>query len=294
MAVTGWLCSTDFLGGWPSAFYITGLVGIVWTVFWLLLIRNDPAKHPFISSEELQYIQEGCPDRKERLPVPWGSIFQSKYFWVLVITHVGYNWGFYIMLTELPTYLDKILHVPLRSNGLLSSMPYLFSWIFNMLYGFIIGKVTSKEYLSILSVRRLSMAIAGYGPMTCLLVMCFVNCEANLAVFVFVLSGALSGAMFCGLLSSHADIAPRYAGTLTGLTNAFATIPGFAGPALTGHLTEGNQTIWAWRIVFLICVFIYGISTTIYIAFITTKLQTWNNPLPQDKKSQIICLTKGV
>ncbi|RXG70762.1 Sialin [Armadillidium vulgare] len=137
----------------------------------------------------------------ERVTVPWGSIFQSKYFWVLVITHVGYNWGFYIMLTELPTYLDKILHVPLRSNGLLSSMPYLFSWIFSMLYSFIIGKVTSKGYLSILSVRRLSwQLVTGYGPMTCLLVMCFVNCEANLAVFVFVLSGGIKR---CNILWFH-------------------------------------------------------------------------------------------
>ena len=39
---------------------------------------------------------------------------------------------------------------------------------------------------------------------------------------------------------NHLDIAPPYAGVLMGITNCAATIPGFAGPAVVGVLTEDN------------------------------------------------------
>uniref|UniRef100_A0A8C5BKH1 Solute carrier family 17 member 8 n=1 Tax=Gadus morhua TaxID=8049 RepID=A0A8C5BKH1_GADMO len=44
--------------GWPSVFYIYGVFGIIWYVFWLLLAYGSPADHPTISNEERLYIED--------------------------------------------------------------------------------------------------------------------------------------------------------------------------------------------------------------------------------------------
>lgn len=37
------------------------------------------------------------------------SILTSVPFWALAIAHCGQNWGFWMLLTELPTYMASIL-----------------------------------------------------------------------------------------------------------------------------------------------------------------------------------------
>ena len=44
--------------GWRWAFLITGALGVVWLVFWLLLYRK-PEEEPRVSNEELEYIRSG-------------------------------------------------------------------------------------------------------------------------------------------------------------------------------------------------------------------------------------------
>ncbi|KFO30306.1 Vesicular glutamate transporter 3 [Fukomys damarensis] len=43
--------------GWASVFYIYGMFGIIWYMFWLLQAYECPAAHPTISSEEKTYIE---------------------------------------------------------------------------------------------------------------------------------------------------------------------------------------------------------------------------------------------
>ncbi|XP_071037740.1 putative inorganic phosphate cotransporter [Parasteatoda tepidariorum] len=65
--VTGILSESSFLGGWPSVFYICGLMGSVWFILWALLIHETPDDHPRISKEELIYIQDGLDQAKNEL-----------------------------------------------------------------------------------------------------------------------------------------------------------------------------------------------------------------------------------
>ena len=39
-----------------------GILGIIWYIFWLLLIFDSPAKHPRISEREKEHIESGIAD----------------------------------------------------------------------------------------------------------------------------------------------------------------------------------------------------------------------------------------
>jgi MFS transporter, ACS family, solute carrier family 17 (sodium-dependent inorganic phosphate cotransporter), member 5 len=90
--MTGFLCSLDFMGGWPLSFYIFGCLGIIWCFFWWWLVFNTPETHPRISTEERIFIQKSLRNKDDDFdhdnndPVPWLSIASSVPLWALLIT----------------------------------------------------------------------------------------------------------------------------------------------------------------------------------------------------------------
>lgn len=43
--------------GWPSIFYVTGGVALVWFFLWLCVGGSTPDRHSFISKKERQFIE---------------------------------------------------------------------------------------------------------------------------------------------------------------------------------------------------------------------------------------------
>jgi len=42
---------------WPLVFYVCGVVGLIWYVFWNLLVYSSPSEHPTITDYELTYLE---------------------------------------------------------------------------------------------------------------------------------------------------------------------------------------------------------------------------------------------
>lgn len=105
MPLSGILANTL---GWESIFYIFGAIGIVWFVAWTIIVKKSPQEDNYISEEERNYIVKSLGDRKpeEILYPPWKEIFTSKAVWAIVASHFSENWGFYTLLTQLPTFLS--------------------------------------------------------------------------------------------------------------------------------------------------------------------------------------------
>lgn len=43
--------------GWESVFYVTGAIGLAWSVAWFFLVYDSPAQHPRITDEERRHIE---------------------------------------------------------------------------------------------------------------------------------------------------------------------------------------------------------------------------------------------
>lgn len=141
MPLSGVLSRHGFDGGWPSIFYVFGAVGTVWCVAFLLMIYEDPESHPRIAEDEKKYILSAlwgnagasvspqCYNDKPKFleptnitrpfrqspPVPWFSIVTSLPFWAILIAHMGQNYGYETLMTELPTFMKQILNFDIES-----------------------------------------------------------------------------------------------------------------------------------------------------------------------------------
>lgn len=50
------LCRHGFAGGWPSVFYVFGIVGFLWCILWAVFVFETPETHPRIDPKEKKYI----------------------------------------------------------------------------------------------------------------------------------------------------------------------------------------------------------------------------------------------
>nr|CAD7197358.1 unnamed protein product [Timema douglasi] len=148
--------------GWPSAFYLFGGVGLLWCVAWFFLGADSPASHKWISQEEKLFIEASLAkittsDKSRK--TPWTKIFTSLPFWALLIDHCGQNWGFWTLLTEMPTYMSSVLNFNISENSLLSSLPYLMMWIMSFLMSWAADLMETRKTISLTVSRKLFNSI---------------------------------------------------------------------------------------------------------------------------------------
>ncbi|KRT84393.1 membrane transporter [Oryctes borbonicus] len=166
LPVSGWLCSLDFLGGWPLAFYLFGIIGIIWFVFWMFLVYDSPSSHPRICRQEQAYILAsiGPQDEDEKTSIPWCNMLKCLPLWAILVTQCGQSWAFYTQLTELPTYMSEILHFDIQANAVLSALPYLTSWIFGIIISIFADWLLTKGYLTLSLSYKIFNSIGKFIP----------------------------------------------------------------------------------------------------------------------------------
>ncbi|XP_063461450.1 sialin isoform X8 [Pan paniscus] len=169
---------------------------------------------------------------------------------------------------------EYILSSLRNQNGLLSSLPYLGSWLCMILSGQAADNLRAKWNFSTLCVRRIFSLIGMIGPAVFLVAAGFIGCDYSLAVAFLTISTTLGGFCSSGFSINHLDIAPSYAGILLGITNTFATIPGMVGPVIAKSLTPDN-TVGEWQTVFYIAAAINVFGAIFFTLFAKGEVQNW-------------------
>ncbi|XP_063011981.1 vesicular glutamate transporter 3 isoform X2 [Melospiza melodia melodia] len=75
--------------GWSSVFYIYGMFGIVWYVFWLLHAYESPAVHPTITSEERIYIETSIGEGASLANASVGLLSAVPHMVMTIIVPIG-------------------------------------------------------------------------------------------------------------------------------------------------------------------------------------------------------------
>lgn len=277
--------------GWKAVFYVMGGLASIWLLLWAWLIQDSPSKQPLISEEERNMIVSGLTGGaanavadphgggpKPKGPVPWGKIFTSGPFLAILIAHTCSNWGWYMLLIELPFYMKQVLQFNIKENAVVTAVPFLTMWFFSMILSKTLDTLRGKGMITTTTARKVGTFIASFVPMCCLFSLCYIGCQRGLAVILMGIGITSIGGMFCGFLANHIDIAPNYAGTLMAITNTAATLPGITVPVFVGQITHGNQTIGAWRVIFLVTVGLYAIEILAYMFLGSGEEQSWNKP----------------
>lgn len=261
-----WMCPCLIAQfGWPSVFYFFGGIGFIWWVFWQYFVSASPDKSKTISQRELKYLQEvrGAQKRPVGLDgVPWGRIFKEPATWAIIVAHFCVTWGYFVLLSWLPTYFTKALGFPFEQSAFLSILPWLAMFISANIGGGIADNLIAKNW-SITRVRKLMQTIGFLGP-AIFLGLVAVTKQPLMAVGFMTAALAFGSFSQSGVYSNHQDIGPKYTGLLLGISNTGAAIPGILGNYTTGLIL---QQTGSWTLVFGLAIFFYLFGCVFYNIF---------------------------
>ncbi|XP_055847000.1 sialin-like [Episyrphus balteatus] len=291
LPLAGWLCSLEFQGGWPLAFYIFGILGMIWFGFWMWLVADTPGRSNRISEKERKYIERALKtvektddDDDDARNIPWLSLLTSLPLWAIMITQFGWMWTFLTLITELPTYMDQILHFDIQSNSALSALPYFTAWIMGILCCSFADWLLKKNYISLLNSYRLWNSVGSIIPSLGLIGVAYVGCNGTWVMFMLAVLGAFNGATYAGFQMNHIALSRKYAGTVYGITNTAGSMSGFLGPWVIGLVINGNNTLAQWKYVFYLAALISFIGNGFYLIFASTEEQSWSINSSKEKR----------
>lgn len=198
--------------------------------------------------------------RTDLPPTPWRAILTSVPMIALIFAQIGHNWGLFIVITDLPKYMNDVLRFSIKKNGLYTSLPYLFMWIVGISTGFLSDYLIKRNRLSITVSRKLFTSIAAIGPAIFIILASYAGCNRGLVVAMFTLGMGFMGTFYSGIKANAIDLAPNYAGIIMALVsemkvrrfefepcfycnplfqaNGMGGLTGVVGPYIVGLLTE--------------------------------------------------------
>lgn len=298
LPLSGLLSRASFGGGWPSIFYVFGAVGALWSLAFLFTVYEDPNSHPTIRESERTYINEAVWGKVVEEPgaVPWLSIFKSMPFWAILAAHMGQNYGYETLLTQLPSFMKQILHVNIKDNGWQSALPYLCMWIFSNMCSVCADWLIWKRGMTATFTRKLLNAIGLLGPAFCMIGASYTGCSGAATVALLSVGVGLMGATMSAYRINHLDISPRYAGVLMAITNCVANLFALLAPLIAGKITNHKPTQAAWRTVFFISAGVYFLTALIYQVFASGEKQSWDTPpdKPAARKRSVVNTDLGL
>uniref|UniRef100_A0A8C3JVK4 Solute carrier family 17 member 4 n=1 Tax=Calidris pygmaea TaxID=425635 RepID=A0A8C3JVK4_9CHAR len=250
-------------------FRFAGGVGCAWCLCWFLLVHEDPARHPWISAGEQEYIVASLAHQgsSHGHSLPLMAMAKSLPLWAITIACFCTDWMFYMLLTSMPTFLSNVLHFDLQENGLLSSLPYIGNGLGHILAGLLADFLLARRVLCTAAVRKLFSALGMLLPAAFLLAVPYVGCSSTAVVVLLTLALTIISTTGAGININHMDIAPRYAGFLLGITNTFGIAAGIVAP--TADLQTG------WRNAFFLSAALNLFGLIFYVAFGSGTIQDW-------------------
>ncbi|KAM8711619.1 hypothetical protein ACLKA7_012174 [Drosophila subpalustris] len=271
---------------WEWVYYICGVVGMLWFVAWQFLVIDSPAQHPRIAQSERRYIEKSLGASVQNStpgPTPWKQIACSRPVWMNVVAQWGGIWGLFTLMTHGPTYFRLIHHWNIRATGFLSGMPHLMRMIFAYIFSMFSDYLLRTDRLSRTNVRKLATGVCCGVKGVVVLALAYFGYNATAAIVLVAVATMFHGAVSSGPLASMVDLSPNYAGIVLGVSGMIGGMPGFISPFIVGILTQGNQTIDAWKNVFMLTAAMLIGSGVLYVLFSESTLQPWNsgsNSLP--------------
>ena len=225
--------------GWPSVFYLFGVAGIGFAALWFALVRARPALHPGIGDAE-RALLAGCVDAGAavRAATPWRALLSHRAVWALIVNHFCSNWLLYLMLTWLPSYFRDVQHLGIAQSGLFAVGPWVSMFVVANLAAHLADRAIAQG-ISVTTVRKV-LQVAGLLGSSGALLLASQATTPGAALATLCTALGFLGLTWSGFAGNHLDIAPRHADVLYSVTNAFGTIPGIAGVALTGWLLDAT------------------------------------------------------
>lgn len=235
--------------GWRWSFWVSAIIGTVAGLIWFLVARDTPRTHPWITPDEVAYIESGLPEAPnslcQRKGLAWRSILGNKDVLLVTASYFTYGYTAFIFFSWFFIYLSRVRGLNLKASALYSMLPFLAMAICSPLGGWISDRITHRSGKR---AGRCGIAVFGIG-LTAVFVALSTRVQSPQLACI-VLAGGI-GALYLSqstFWSVTADIAGPSAGAVSGFMN----MGGQTGAWVTSWLTPLIAQRFGWSASFLV------------------------------------------
>lgn len=237
---------------WQMVLVVIGLLGLLWLIPWLVLVKSPPGTHPWITEEEREYILTG----QQRTDPSDGSIeseedeynpstkelLSRKQSWGVIIASAAIDPIWWLFVFWIPIYLNEVYAMDVKSIGIYGWVPYVGA-MFGAWFGGLLAQNRLKAGWNADKTRKLTITLGCLIMLPALLAMSNpgapVTAVLIMAVILFGFQTAIGNVQ-----TLPSDLLGKKAvGTLAGFSGMAAKLGAVGLTSLVPILTaDGNYT----------------------------------------------------
>jgi MFS transporter, ACS family, glucarate transporter len=246
--IMGWITTAL---GWPFVFYFMGLVGLIVSLLWLMVVYA-PNQHPHIARAELDYIERGGalvnmdppkgtaqvdPNKKK---FEWGHIQQligNRMMIGIYLAQYCINALTYFFITWFPVYLVQQRGMSILNAGFVASVPAVCGFTGGVLGGIWSDYMLRKGFS--LTASRKTPIVIGMLLSTSMIICNYADAQwLVIAIMALAFFGKGVGALGWAVIS---DTCPKQiAGLSGGLFNMFGNLSSISTPIIIGYIIQNT------------------------------------------------------
>lgn len=149
--------------GWKLTFIVVGGLGLIWLIPWLIINKEGPKKHPWITEEERTYILSGQPEQElktEDKGKSWGELLRVKKNWSVILGRFFLDPIWWMFVTFLPLYLADVFHLNIKEVAFSAWVPYVGAALGSIAGGWYSGWLINRGH-TVNYARKAAMLLGG-------------------------------------------------------------------------------------------------------------------------------------
>jgi ACS family sodium-dependent inorganic phosphate cotransporter-like MFS transporter 5 len=214
MPISGELCTSSL--GWESVYYLHGVVSVILFTLFILYHRNKPDKHPMVRRTELVKVMfgkgsiySGPGKQKVSKKVPYAAMYKDPAIWAILVAAFGNFMGTQLSLQFMPTYINKVLFLPIAQTGIASAISPVIMFFIKLIAGQSSDRI---KFISDQMKLRIynTLAMGGMGILFITLAFCDPRTQKSLCLVVLIASTCILGFNSGGFFKSSQMVSRQH------------------------------------------------------------------------------------
>lgn len=225
--------------GWKTTFIVVGSMGLLWIIPWLILNKKGPKEHPWITSNEKDYILSGQPESKvvNEKGKSWGELLSNKKNYSVILGRFFLDPIWWMFVTFLPMYLVEQFGLNIKELAFSAWVPYVGAMVGSISGGWFSGYLIRKGK-SVDKARKTAMLLGGAIIVPAVIASVLAT---NAVLAVILMAFVLGGFQFTmtNIQTLPSDLhGGKSVGSLAGLGGAAAVLGTILAILFAGYITS--------------------------------------------------------
>lgn len=241
--------------GWQEVFWITGSLGFIWLIFWLIFYEV-PARQKRLSASEYNYIVSGQEAASnEKVAIKWAKLFTLPQTWALITGKGLIDPIYWFFLFWLPSYFSSTFSLDLKKPSLELMLIYTATTVGSIGGGYLSSWLIKRGWPTLKARKAVLLAFA---ILELSIIMAQFATNVWMAVGLISLAVAVHQAWATNVFTLASDLFPKQAvSSAAGIAGMAGAVGGIFFPMLVGSLLDSYKAAGnlagGYNVLFTVC-----------------------------------------